>query len=130
MLQGVPRWRTRHRPKARGSKAEIMPKLQTHIHRDSTLHTDGSQLDSYSHLSAPAGAVVKHKSVDHNTEYVRGDVHTNTAEGFFSVFKRDMVGTYQHCGEQNLQRYRAEFDFRANHRAKLGYSDDMRMTKP
>ena len=37
-----------------------------------------------------------------------------------------MVGTYQHCGEQHLQRYLAEFDFRMNYRVKMGYSDDMR----
>ena len=61
-----------------------------------------------------------HEAVDHGKEYVRDGVHTNTLEGFFSVFKRGMVGTYQHCGEQHLQRYLAEFDFRANHRiAKL-----------
>ena len=63
------------------------------------------------------------RAVDHSKEYVRQGktekVHTNTLEGFFSVFKRGMVGTYQHCGEQHLQRYLAEFDFRQNHRAKL-----------
>ena len=53
-------------------------------------------------------------------------VHTNTLEGFFQVFKRGMVGTYQHCGEQHLQRYLAEFDFRMNHRVKLGYGDAIR----
>ncbi|HEY7977808.1 MAG TPA: IS1595 family transposase, partial [Rhizomicrobium sp.] len=40
-----------------------------------------------------------------------------------------MVGTYQHCGEQHLQRYLAEFDFRQNYRAKLGYTDNMRAVK-
>lgn len=45
------------------------------------------------------------------------------------MFKRGMVGTYQHCGEQHLQRYLAEFDFRANHRAKLGYDDNQRAAK-
>ena len=53
-------------------------------------------------------------------------VHTNTAEGFFSIFKRGLVGTYQHMSEQHLSRYLAEFDFHMNHRVKLGYSDDMR----
>ena len=77
--------------------------------------------------------------MDHNKTYVRKstianlgniemwpDVHTNTLEGFFSVFKRGMVGTYQHCGEQHLDRYLAEFDFRRNNRAKLGIDDAMR----
>ena len=40
-------------------------------------------------------------------EYVRGDVHTNTAEGFFSIFKRGMHGVYQHCSEKHLHRYLA-----------------------
>ena len=109
-----------------GTKAEIMPTLHQHVHRDSTLHTDGAQLYKYSDLPAPSGVVAKHESVDHVKEFVRGDVHTNTAEGFFSVFKRGMVGTYQHCGEQHLQRYLAEFDFRASYRAKLGFDDNER----
>ncbi len=67
----------------------------------------------------------------HNKEFVRetdaGEkVHVNSAEGFFSIFKRGLVGTYQHMSEQHLHRYLAEFDFRMNHRVKLGYSDDMR----
>ena len=53
-------------------------------------------------------------------EYVRGDVHTNSAEGYFSIFKRGMRGVYQHCGEKHLHRYLAEYDFRYNHRVKLG----------
>ena len=58
-----------------------------------------------------------HETVNHSKgEYVRGDVHTNTIEGVFSIFKRGMIGTYQHCGEQHLQRYLAEFDHRYNHR--------------
>lgn len=51
------------------------------------------------------------------------------AEGFFSVFKRGMVGTYQHCGEQHLQRYLAEFDFRMNNRVALGIDDTARAVK-
>ena len=56
-------------------------------------------------------------------EYVRGDVHTNTVEGFFSIFKRGMRGVYQHCKEKHLHRYLAEFDFRYNHRVALGWND-------
>jgi hypothetical protein len=74
-----------------------------------------------------------HESVDHSKTYVRkgkrGKVHTNTLEGFFSVFKRGLVGTYQHVGQQHLNRYLAEFDFRQNTRAKLGIDDDMRTEK-
>jgi hypothetical protein len=53
-------------------------------------------------------------------------LHTNTLEGFFSIFKRGIVGTYQHCGEQHLDRYLAEFDFRQNYRVKDGYDDAAR----
>lgn len=71
--------------------------------------------------------VSKHETVDHSKgEYARGPVHTNTVEGVFSIFRRGMVGTYQHCGEQHLHRYLAEFDFRYSNRAKLGINDEMR----
>ena len=43
-------------------------------------------------------------------------IHTNTIEGYFSIFKRGMKGVYQHCGEKHLQRYLTEFDFRYNAR--------------
>jgi transposase-like protein len=69
------------------SRDEIVPALRANVHPDSTLHTDGSQVYKFT------GAVAKHESVDHSKEYVRDGVHTNTLEGFFSVFKRGMVGT-------------------------------------
>ena len=69
----------------------------------------------------------QHESVDHSKgEYVRGDVHTNTLEGFFSVFKRGLVGVYQHMSEAHLHRYLAEFDFRRNNRERLGIDDKTR----
>jgi hypothetical protein len=59
-----------------------------------------------------------HESVSHKAdEYVRGDVHTNTVEGYYSIFKRGMKGVYQHCSERHLHRYLSEFDFRYNNRA-------------
>jgi len=64
-----------------------------------------------------------------NDEYVRGEAHTNTVEGFFSILKRGLIGTYQHVSVQHLQRYVTEFDFRYNHRAKLGYDDSDRTTE-
>lgn len=68
-----------------------------------------------------------HETVNHgNREYARDGVSTNTIEGVFSIFKRGMIGTYQHCGEQHLQRYLNEFDFRYSNRAKLGVTDTMR----
>jgi hypothetical protein len=67
------------------------------------------------------------QSVNHNAEeYVRRDAHTNTIEGFFSIFKRGMYGLYQHCSSDHLDRYTTEFDFRYNHRQKLGFDDAMR----
>ncbi len=68
-----------------------------------------------------------HESVNHSAEeYVRGNVHTNTVEGFFSIFKRGMYGVYQHCSSHHLERYTTEFDFRYNYRQKLGFDDTMR----
>lgn len=65
-----------------------------------------------------------HEWVRHRAEeYVRGDIYTNTIEGYFSIFKRGMKGVYQHCGKQHLHRYLAEFDFRYNNRVKLGVGD-------
>jgi hypothetical protein len=72
----------------------------------------------------------EHQSVNHDAEeYVRGDAHTNTLEGFYSVFKRGMIGVYQHCDEKHLKRYVAEFDFRYNERAANGVSDTERAEK-
>jgi transposase-like protein len=86
---------------------------------DTRLVTDGAK-----HYVA---VTRNHESVDHSKyEWARGDVHTNTLEGFFSIFKRGMVGTYQHCDEKHLHRYLAEFDFRMNNRAKFGIHDVQR----
>lgn len=108
-----------------GTKLEITDILRTHVDPASILHTDGAG------IYKDTGAVRIHESVDHNKEYVRKGkagrtVHTNTLEGFFSIFKRGMIGTYQHCGEQHLNLYLSEFDFRQNNRAKLGIDDSMR----
>lgn len=95
----------------------VRPFLYEHVHRDSRLVTDQAQ-----HYKFPP--VASHESVDHSKyEYVRGDVHTNTLEGFFSIFKRGLIGIYQHVDKRHLDRYLAEFDFRQNTRAKLGIND-------
>jgi len=68
-----------------------------------------------------------HDTVNHEkNEYVRGDVHSNTAENFFSILKRGIIGTYHHISEAHLDRYLAEFDFRYSNRAKLGVTDGER----
>jgi hypothetical protein len=65
-----------------------------------------------------------HESVNHSKEeWKRGEAHTNTVEGYFSVFKRGMKGVYQHCSADHMQRYLDEFDFRHNHRTALGVTD-------
>ena len=65
--------------------------------------------------------------VNHSAkEYVRGDVYTNTVEGYFSILKRGVYGIYQHVSEAHLQRYLTEFDFRYSHRIKLGVDDAQR----
>ena len=66
----------------------------------------------------------KHDAVNHGAgEYVRGDAHTNTVEGYFSILKRGIIGTYHHVSQQHLKRYLAEFDFRYNMRIALGVGD-------
>ncbi len=104
------------------SREEIVAALHQHVHPESTLHTDGAQY--YKHSLA----VAKHRSVNHSAgEYARKEngesVHVNSLEGFFSVFKRGMVGTYQKVSETHLHRYVAEFDFRQNTRERLGVND-------
>lgn len=85
----------------------------------SELHTDETQ-----HYRGIGKIFAKHQTVNHSIEeYARGPVTTNTVEGYFSVFKRGMRGTYQHCGEQHLQRYLNEFDFRYSNRTALGVDD-------
>ena len=93
--------------------------VRENIARETRLHTDESRL--YPSVGKEFAA---HETVKHSAgEYARGDVHTNSAEGYFSIFKRGMRGIYQHCGEKHLHRYLAEYDFRYNHRVKLGYDD-------
>ena len=97
--------------------------VRENIAKESRLHTDESSL--YKKVGTEFAA---HERVNHGQkEYARGDVTTNTIEGYFSIFKRGMKGIYQHCSEKHLHRYVAEFDFRYNHREALGVDDDARM---
>jgi transposase-like protein len=96
--------------------------VRENIDRETRLHTDESKL-----YTNTADMFASHETVKHTAkEYVRDDVHTNTAEGYFSILKRGMKGVYQHCREKHLHRYLAEYDFRYNHWIKLGYSDGER----
>jgi hypothetical protein len=80
--------------------------------------------------SRPRHGKPGHQSVNHSIrEYVRGDVHTNTIEGYFSIMKRGIVGTYHHVSQKHLRRYLAEFYFRHNERVALGVGDAERMSR-
>jgi transposase-like protein len=80
--------------------------------------------DSFKSYRGLAKEFLSHEYVSHSDgEYVRGDVHTNTAENYFSILKRGIDGTYHHISEAHLPRYLAEFDFRYNNRVGLGVSD-------
>jgi transposase-like protein len=97
---------------ANADKATVSKIVMDNVHHESRLHTDESRL-----YTGADNVFTSHETVKHSVgEYVRGDVHTNSAEGFFSIFKRGMKGVYQHCSEKHLHRYLAEFDFRYNNR--------------
>lgn len=104
-------------------KAEtLLPILNENIAKEARVMTDDAAT-YYRKLDGFAS----HETVNHAAdEYVRGDVHTNTIEGYFSIFKRGMKGVYQHCSEKHLHRYVAEFDFRYNNRVRLGIEDEQR----
>lgn len=104
--------------------AKVEEIVSQNIHRESRLYTDESRLYSVSKVPT---MVAEHETVKHSAdEYVRGDVYSNSAENYFSVFKRCMRGVYQHCSEKHLHRYLAEFDFRYSNRSKLGVEDTER----
>ena len=105
--------------------ASIIPIVSANIAKETAIATDdgGHYRSLHKHFEA-------HATVAHSRgEYVRGAVHTNTVEGYFSIFKRGMRGIYQHCSEKHLHRYLAEFDFRYNNRIKLGVDDEQRAVK-
>lgn len=107
------------------SAQTIMPIVLANVSREAALMTDEAK--QYKKIGQHFSS---HGSVNHSAdEYVNPIqpwIHTNTIESFFSVFKRGMKGVYQHCGENHLNRYLAEFDFRYNNRAFHGVSDEQR----
>lgn len=106
----------------------LLPILQANIDREARVLTD--EAGQYAGLRQ---YFRDHGFVRHGAgEYVSVNdktLHTNTIEGFFSVFKRGMRGVYQHCGHNHLHRYLAEFDFRYNNRKALGVEDCERAEK-
>jgi transposase-like protein len=106
-----------------GTKAsDLLPIIKANVLPGTHVMTD--EAGQYAHLVKHFAA---HGFTRHGQgEYVVGDTHTNTVEGFYSVFKRGMKGVYQHCAEKHLHRYVAEFDFRYNNRVRLGVDDSAR----
>ena len=104
----------------------LPPIIVTHVSRASFIMTDESTV-----YPAIGREFSGHGSVNHSIEeYVRGGFwHTNTVEGYFSILKRGIVGTYHHVSQQHLKRYLAEFDYRYNERISLGVNDSERMAK-
>ncbi len=99
--------------------------IAVHASRDSHLRTD--ELPAYTGIG---WNFASHEAVKHSAdEYVRGEAHTNTVEGFFSILKRGINGTYQHVSEEHLKRYLAEFDFRYSNRVALGVDDESRAAR-
>jgi hypothetical protein len=103
----------------------VAPIVGENLAREATLMTDEAFIYQ---MMGPNFRL--HKSVNHSAEEwvnpVHPAYHTNTIEGYFSVFKRGMKGVYQHCSSQHLHRYMAEFDFRYSNRAAKGVDDEER----
>jgi hypothetical protein len=100
----------------------LVPILRMNVSRESNLLTDQA-----SWYKTVGKEYESHGTVDHTKkEYARGEISTNTVEGYFSIFKRGMKGVYQHCSEKHLHRYLSEFDFRYSQRIALGVDDAMR----
>lgn len=104
-------------------KAEtLMPLVIANVEREARIMTD-----EHSGYRDAGKWFAAHGTTSHGRgEYVNLEdrsIHSNTVEGYFSIFKRGMKGVYQHCGEDHLHRYLAEFEFRYNNRVALGFND-------
>jgi transposase-like protein len=107
------------------SVSDIAPIIRQNLIRESAFITDEA-----THYLEVGEGFASHKTIVHSKkEYVRGAVHTNTVEGYYSIFKRGMKGVYQHCSEKHLHRYLSEFDFRYSNRIALGIDDQIRAEK-
>lgn len=103
----------------------IMPLLSQNILSGARILTDEAGQYRFTNRSFADHAFVRHGIGEYVSKKDQ-TVHTNTIEGFFSIFKRGMKGVYQHCGHNHLHRYLAEFDFRYNNRVALGVDDQER----
>lgn len=105
----------------RANQATILPILRKNLDKEARVVTDDSGIYRNLHKEYEHAFVVHSKK-----QWGRGEIHSNTVEGFYSIFKRGMKGVYQHCSEKHLHRYAAEYDFRYSNRAKLGINDEER----
>lgn len=96
--------------------------VEAQLKSSGKLYTDDSHIYRSMKPRLRPTATVMHSA----KEYVRGPVHTNTVEGYFSILKRGINGVYHHVSQQHLKRYLAEFDFRYSNRMALGINDKMR----
>jgi transposase-like protein len=103
----------------------IIPILRANIAHEAQLMTDDHPLYKAMARYVSAHGIVKHQIGEYVSKK-NPNKHTNTIEGFFSVFKRGMKGVYQHCAHNHLHRYLAEFDFRYNNRVANGVNDAQR----
>ena len=95
------------------------PILEGQIAESARLMTDDA-----AHFGKIGKAFKSHETVNHSAgEYARGDVTTNTVEGYFGILKRGISGVYQHVSPEHLNRYVNEFSFRYNNRTALGIED-------
>jgi transposase-like protein len=95
----------------------LQPRIREHVEAGSAIFTD--ELRSYRGLEADYA----HQVIDHAVEYVRGNVHTNTMENFWSLLKRGLHGTYVSVEPFHLFRYLDEQAFRYNNRRDMTDAD-------
>ncbi len=108
--------------------ATLMPIVIANVAKEATIMTD--EHNAYTKVAKHfAGHGTTNHSAGQYVDYADRTIHSNTVEGYFSIFKRGMKGVYQHCGEQHLHRYLAEYEFRYNYRVRNGYDDGMRASE-
>ena len=100
----------------------VRPILKAQVSKKARLMTDEASV--YTKIGRE---FAEHGVVNHSAgEYSRDDITTNSVESSFAILKRGLYGTFHHVSEAHLQRYATEFDFKWNHRAKLGFTDSQR----
>lgn len=106
----------------------LLPIIKANVSSVARVMTDGAvYYRSLGKHFADHGTTIH--SIGRYVDYNDKTIHTNTVEGFFSIFKRGMKGVYQHCGHNHLNRYLAEFDFRYSNRVANGINDTERAEK-